>query len=90
MARPKKYATEEERRQAQRISKAESAKKARRKAAGLPEDAAPVHSGAVLTPEQVAEIRRLRETQNYTLATLAKQFGVAEATISNIINHKAW
>lgn len=93
MPRPPKYATEEERRAAQLEQKRRSAIKGRREARGL--DPLAPHAGAVgtgakLTAAQVAEIRSLYAEQNWTIATLARQFDVSERTISMILRGETW
>ncbi len=97
MARPPKYKSEEERREAQRLQKRRSASILRRRKAGLP-DEAPPHAtissergaGHKLTPEQVREIRRLHAAENWTFTTLARQFGVSVQTISAIVRGESW
>lgn len=93
MARPAKYKSEEERRAAQLAQKRRSAIKARREARGLDPlapHAGEVGTGAKLTPAQVDEIRRLRAEQNWTIATLARQFDVSERTISMLLRGETW
>jgi len=48
------------------------------------------HGGAILTKEQVNEIRKLRESNNLTYITLANKYGVSEGHISKIITNKKW
>jgi len=97
MGRPPKYATEEERREAQRLQKRRSAQILRRQRAGLDPEAPPnaTHSGelaptAKLTSAQVAKIRKLRADQGWTLSSLARQFGMSEHAISDICNGRTW
>jgi|GEM_PF-6135208 len=97
MARPPKYKSEEERREAQRLQKRRSAQILRRERAGL-DPATPTSeltSGeratrGKLTHKQVAEIRRLHEAEGWTLATLARQFEVSERSISAILRGESW
>lgn len=93
MARPPKYATEAERRAARLAQKRRYQIKVRREARGL-DPLAPMSgasgTGAKLTAEQVAEIRKLKAEQNYTLATLARQFGMSERAISEILREESW
>lgn len=93
MGRPPKYTSEAERRQAQLEQKRRSATKGRRKARSL-DPLAPyagaASTGAKLNAAQVAEIRCLHREQQYTLATLARQFDVSERTISAIARGETW
>ncbi len=43
-----------------------------------------------LNDERVALIRTLYETGNHTMRSLAKQFGVSQPLIANVINLKIW
>lgn len=93
MARPRKYKTDEERRAAQLEQKRRSAIKGRREARGLDPllpHAGEVGTGAKLTAEQVAELRRLRQVEGYTLETLARKFNIAPSTVSLILAGKTW
>jgi hypothetical protein len=45
---------------------------------------------AKLTPEKVVEIRRLYATGEYAQTTLAKQFGVNQMSISNVVTRRHW
>lgn len=47
-------------------------------------------TGGVLKAAQVAEIRSLYAEQNWTIATLARQFDVSERTISMILRGETW
>lgn len=93
MPRPAKYKTAEERAEAKREQKARSGKKRRREARGL-DPLAPhsgeVGTGAKLTDEQVAEIRRLKAEAGWTNITLARQFGVSGGAISLLLRGKTW
>lgn len=46
--------------------------------------------GAKLTAEQVAEIRTLFSTGDFSKAELGRRFGVRPTSIANIINGKTW
>ena len=43
-----------------------------------------------LTEKEVLQIRRLRETTDLSLVSLARRFGVSHPTISNIVKRKTW
>lgn len=43
-----------------------------------------------LSPPDVLEIRRLRETTNLTLSALGSRFGVGMSTISAVVNNQNW
>lgn len=45
---------------------------------------------AKLTNEQAAEIRAIYATGLWTQAELAREYGIAAASISEIVNHKIW
>lgn len=47
------------------------------------------HWTAKLTKEQVAEIRKLQQ-EGVRQKDLAKKYGVAQSTISHIINYVSW
>lgn len=93
MPRPKKYATNEERLAAQREQKRRSGTKKRREARGL-DPLAPYSgeagTGAKLTAAEVAELRKLRKTENWTMATLARKFGISQQQVSAILAGKHW
>jgi len=61
--------------------------KGRHKNHPLPGEANPMH---VLTEAEVIEIRRLYETGRVYQSTLAKEFGVSQSQISNIVIRKSW
>lgn len=43
-----------------------------------------------LTPEQAAEVRRLYAVGGYSQNKLARLFGVAQATINNVVLNKTY
>lgn len=45
---------------------------------------------ATLSPEQVAEIRRLWALGDYSQVALAAMFGINRVTVCNIVNNKLW
>jgi HNH endonuclease len=45
---------------------------------------------AKLTPDKVVEIRRLYATGDYPQTELAKQFGVNQMSISNVVTRRSW
>ena len=48
------------------------------------------HPGAKLTDEQAIEIRKMYATHNYSQRQLAKNFGVSQSVINDIILRKKW
>lgn len=48
------------------------------------------YSNAVLTPEQVVEIRRRYATGAVTQRQLAAEYGISEPTVSVVVNRKRW
>lgn len=48
------------------------------------------HPRAKLTEEQVIEMRRLRDEEQYSFWQLAKKYGIKPATARNICKRKAW
>lgn len=85
MARPPKYKSDEERLEAKRAQNRRSAQIKRRRVVGLDPEA-PLYSTHAsaratrgkLNNAQVAEARRLREREGWTITTLARQFNVSE------------
>lgn len=48
------------------------------------------HHQSKLKNEEVAEIRRLRQTEHLTSGQLAEMFNVSKSSIKNILNYKTW
>jgi len=48
------------------------------------------NGSAVLTEDNVREIRRLYAGQGWTLQSLAERFGVVKGTINFIVRRKTW
>lgn len=93
MARPTKYKSPKERREAQLEQKRRSAIKSRREARGL-DPLAPyageVSTSAKLTWGKVREIRKLHRELDWALKTLAHKFSVSEFTIGAILRNEIW
>lgn len=54
------------------------------------EQASQVSHRAVLTPEQVKEIRKLYELDHITQSVLAERYNVSQSTIGHIVNGKIY
>lgn len=48
------------------------------------------HGNALLTEDQVLEIRRKYQPKKYTLKMLANEYGIAITNVSAIVNRKSW
>jgi hypothetical protein len=46
--------------------------------------------GTKLTPVEVAEIRRLRETSNLTYPQIGERFGVSRSAVAHIVARRTW
>jgi len=49
-----------------------------------------LNPSAKITVQQVEEIRRRYEQENITQKALSKEYGISQAMVHNIVNHKNW